>query len=518
MRSRRFVSREKRDLHRETLVSPLPELGLVAADGPLDPDARARHRRRHRRPHGRSTRRRVRRDRPLRRRARARSRGRGRGHGPRRHGARADARRHRRAARRARPPRARPHPGKARARHRPPRPGRAHARAEEAPRPPRALEPGARDQPQGEPGAARGGRGRGGAARVRRDRDHGRRRPLRAAERDRAPRRLADGPARRDDAVRGRGAAEPRARDPRPRHVRRDALGLRDRARLRGRRRHALVEGVPRRRVRVPRRQGALHLRHGLRGADGLRAGPLDALSRGALPRSRARSGLAGSAERVDLVRRARALRARRHARDPRRERARCMARPRGRVRQRRHRLALGDPQDREADGAVPPGHGLRHLRVLGDAEARQHVRRRELRRRRPGRMAHGSARLAGGRGDRAGLGGGGSARTGASGARRAGGVRGARPPARVERGGRRGDDRLRLERDARPRPSGRRRSRRRAPGARGLRPGRRPRARPAGVRRDRGGRPLDAAPASLRRLPADLGRDRRRRASSTPP
>ena len=37
MRSRRFVTREKRDLHRETLVSPLPELGLVAADGPLDP-------------------------------------------------------------------------------------------------------------------------------------------------------------------------------------------------------------------------------------------------------------------------------------------------------------------------------------------------------------------------------------------------------------------------------------------------------------------------------------------------
>ncbi len=37
MRSRRFVSREQRDLHRETLVSPLPELGLVAADGPLDP-------------------------------------------------------------------------------------------------------------------------------------------------------------------------------------------------------------------------------------------------------------------------------------------------------------------------------------------------------------------------------------------------------------------------------------------------------------------------------------------------
>ena len=77
--------------------------------------------------------------------------------------------------------------------------------------------------------------------------------------------------------------------------------------------------------------------------------------------------------------------------------------------------------------------------------------------------------------------------------------------------GGRRSDDRLRLERDARSRPSGRRRSRRRAPGTRRLRPGRRARPRPAGVRRDRGGRPVDAAPARLRRLSADLSRDRRR-------
>jgi propanediol dehydratase large subunit len=37
MRSRRFVSREERGLGRETLVSPLPELGLVAAGGPRDP-------------------------------------------------------------------------------------------------------------------------------------------------------------------------------------------------------------------------------------------------------------------------------------------------------------------------------------------------------------------------------------------------------------------------------------------------------------------------------------------------
>ena len=37
MRSRRFASRDRRELHREPLVSPLPELGLVAADGPNDP-------------------------------------------------------------------------------------------------------------------------------------------------------------------------------------------------------------------------------------------------------------------------------------------------------------------------------------------------------------------------------------------------------------------------------------------------------------------------------------------------
>ena len=37
MRSRRFASRDRRELHREPLVSPFPELGLVAADGPNDP-------------------------------------------------------------------------------------------------------------------------------------------------------------------------------------------------------------------------------------------------------------------------------------------------------------------------------------------------------------------------------------------------------------------------------------------------------------------------------------------------
>ena len=38
MPSRRFASRATRDLHLEQLVSPLPELGLVAANGPGDPE------------------------------------------------------------------------------------------------------------------------------------------------------------------------------------------------------------------------------------------------------------------------------------------------------------------------------------------------------------------------------------------------------------------------------------------------------------------------------------------------
>jgi propanediol dehydratase large subunit len=36
--SERFASRARRELHREPLISPLPELGLVASDGPNDPE------------------------------------------------------------------------------------------------------------------------------------------------------------------------------------------------------------------------------------------------------------------------------------------------------------------------------------------------------------------------------------------------------------------------------------------------------------------------------------------------
>ena len=97
-------------------------------------------------------------------------------------------------------------------------------------------------------------------------------------------------------------------------------------------------------------------------------------------------------------------------------------------------------------------------------------------------------------------------------GARGAGGLRRARAPAGLGRRGRGGDRRLRLQRHAGPRPRGRRRGGRR-----------RARARVSGLdvalaldRRGfadvaRGGR-RHAAPARLGRLPADLGRDRRRR------
>ena len=141
------------------------------------------------------------------------------------------------------------------------RPGRDDVRAQEAARPAGAGQPGARHEPEGEPGPARGRRRRGGRARLRGDRDDGRRLALRAAERDGDAGRLADRAAGRDDAVRGRGAPQPPAGDPGARHLRRDALRLRHRARLRRRRRHALVEGVPRLGLRLARRQGALHLR-----------------------------------------------------------------------------------------------------------------------------------------------------------------------------------------------------------------------------------------------------------------
>src|SRR2546423_10889222 len=37
-RSKRFVERERRELRRELLITPYPELGLVAFEGPNDPE------------------------------------------------------------------------------------------------------------------------------------------------------------------------------------------------------------------------------------------------------------------------------------------------------------------------------------------------------------------------------------------------------------------------------------------------------------------------------------------------
>jgi hypothetical protein len=133
--------------------------------------------------------------------------------------------------------------------------------------------------------------------------------------------------------VRCRGAAEPASRDPGARHVRGDAVGVRDRAGVLGRRRHALVESVSRLRVRLARRQGALHLGRWLGGADGRVGGQVDAVPRGALSLADPRRRFAGRAERVHLVHRTRALGARRDARGAGRERARRLARPRGRLR-----------------------------------------------------------------------------------------------------------------------------------------------------------------------------------------
>ena len=297
---------------------------------------------------------------------------------------------------------------------------------------------------------------------------------------------------------------------PGPRDVRGDAVRVRHGAGVRGRRRHAVVESVSRVRVCVARREGPLHVRRRFRGAHGSRAGKVDALSRGAMPRRGSRRRLARGAERVDLVRRARAGGARGNAGDSRGEPAGRLARSRGGVGQRRHRVALGGAQDGEAHGAAAARHRLRHVRVLDHAPQGQHVRRRQLRRGRPRRVADGAARLAGGRGHRAARRGVGARRPRAGSTCRAGGVRGSRFPRDLRYRGRGGDVRLFERRSSRSRPgSGRGRRR---PGAHRscFRPRCRPRAR---RRRVRGHRRCDhrhATPAGLRRLSPDLGRDRR--------
>ena len=241
---------------------------------------------------------------------------------------------------------------------------------------------------------------------------------------------VADRAARRDDAVRRRGAPEPAARDPGARHVRRDALGLRDGAGVRRRRRHAVVEGVPRLRVRLARGQGALHLGRRLRGADGRVGGQVDALPRGALP-------LAASAPR-----------ARRACRTARSRASRSRSSVPGGTREVLAENVLAAWLDLEVAsgndaiashseirktaklmGQFLPGHRLRHVGLLVDAALRQHVRRRQLRLARLRRVADDPARLAGRRRDRAARRGGRARGARARRARRAGRVRRARLP-----------------------------------------------------------------------------------------
>ena len=111
----RFGARAERELRRELIISPMPELGLVAANGPDDPEPELVVADGVVAPDGRPRRGRLRRHRPLPRRARPRPRGRGRGDGAARPRARPQARRHRRAARRAGAAGARAHAGQARA-------------------------------------------------------------------------------------------------------------------------------------------------------------------------------------------------------------------------------------------------------------------------------------------------------------------------------------------------------------------------------------------------------------------
>ena len=226
------------------------------------------------------------------------------------------------------------------------------------------------------------------------------------------------------------------------------------------------------------------------------------------------RRRIAGRPERVDLVRRAGAARARRDARDPGRERARGLARPRGRIGERRDRLALGDPQDGEADGPVPARHRLRHLRLLGDAAARQHLRRRQLRRGRPRRVADHAARTGRWTAESSRSA---SRRCSRFGERAARAVQavfyGVRIPGDHRRGGRGGDATATRARDAAG-PRSRRRRRRGRPRCSRI-------ASPASTSPSRStaagfadvaeARARHAAPADLGGLPADLGDHRRR-------
>ena len=135
--------------------------------------------------------------------------------------------------------------------------------------------------------------------------------------------------------------------------LRRDRLGLRLRGRLRRRRRHPLVQGLPRRRLRLARRQDARHLRRRLRAADGLPPVAVAALPRGALPLPATRHRRAGHPERRHRRRPGHHVDRGRRPRADGREPDRGLARPRMRLRQRRPPDRIRDPRRRQ-DHALP--------------------------------------------------------------------------------------------------------------------------------------------------------------------
>ena len=150
-----------------------------------------------------------------------------------------------------------------------------------------------------------------------------------------------------------------------------------------------------------------------------------------------------------------------RHARGARRERARRVARPRGRLGQRRDREPLGDPQDGEADGPVPARAptssrpATRRCRATTTCSAAATTTRDDLDEwltiQRDWQVDAGIEPLD--EAERA-------RRARARRARGAGRVRRVRLPADHRRGGAARDDVPRLARPARPRPRGRRRRR----------------------------------------------------------
>ena len=94
-----------------------------------------------------------------------------------------------------------------------------------------------------------------------------------------------------------------------------ETISLRHRARLHGRRRHPLLQGVPGQLLRQPRPEDALYLRHRLRGPDGLCRGQEHAVPGGPLPGCHQGRRRAGYAERLRVLHRRARRRTRRHPR-----------------------------------------------------------------------------------------------------------------------------------------------------------------------------------------------------------